>query len=69
MEDIELSRRLKRLARPLCLTSCVKTSGRRWEKHGVVRTMLTMWRLRLAYFLGAAPAKLAASYGYVPSQS
>jgi rSAM/selenodomain-associated transferase 2 len=69
MEDIELSRRLKRLGRPLCLKSCVKTSGRRWEKHGVLRTILTMWRLRLAYFFGAAPAKLAVSYGYLPRQS
>jgi rSAM/selenodomain-associated transferase 2 len=69
MEDIELSRRLKRLGRPLCLRARVTTSGRRWEKHGVVRTILTMWRLRLAFFLGAAPAKLAMRYGYVPRQS
>ena len=69
MEDIELSRRLKRLGRPLCLRPCISTSGRRWEKLGVVRTILTMWRLRLAYFFGAAPAKLAVSYGYVPRQS
>jgi rSAM/selenodomain-associated transferase 2 len=69
MEDIVLSRRLKRLGRPLCLTARVSTSARRWEKHGIVRTILTMWRLRLAFFLGAEPAKLAASYGYVPRQS
>ena len=69
MEDIVLSRRLKRLGRPLCVAAPALTSGRRWEKHGVVRTILTMWRLRLAFFLGAAPAKLAASYGYVPRQS
>ena len=69
MEDIVLSRRLKRLGRPLCIAARALTSGRRWEKHGVVRTILTMWRLRLAFFLGAAPAKLAASYGYVPRQS
>ncbi len=69
MEDIVLSRRLKRLSRPLCLGVRALTSGRRWEKHGVVRTILTMWRLRLAFFLGAAPDKLAARYGYVPRQS
>jgi rSAM/selenodomain-associated transferase 2 len=69
MEDIELSRRLKRLGRPSCLRARVTTSGRRWEKHGVVRTVLTMWRLRLAFFFGAAPAKLAVRYGYVPRQS
>jgi rSAM/selenodomain-associated transferase 2 len=66
MEDIVLSRRLKRVSRPLCLTARALTSGRRWEKHGVVRTILTMWRLRLAFFLGAAPDALAARYGYVP---
>lgn len=69
MEYIVLSRRLKRLGRPLCVATRALTSGRRWEKHGVVRTILTMWRLRLAFFLGAEPAKLAASYGYVPRQS
>lgn len=66
MEDIVLSRRLKRLSRPLCLTARALTSGRRWEKHGVMRTILTMWRLRLAFFLGADPDTLAARYGYVP---
>jgi rSAM/selenodomain-associated transferase 2 len=66
MEDIVLSRRLKRLSRPLCLRSRALTSGRRWEKHGVMRTILTMWRLRLAFFFGAEPAALAARYGYVP---
>jgi rSAM/selenodomain-associated transferase 2 len=69
MEDIVLSRRLKRLGRPLCLSARALTSGRRWETHGVVRTILTMWRLRLAFYLGAEPATLASSYGYVPRQS
>jgi rSAM/selenodomain-associated transferase 2 len=68
MEDIVLSRRLKRRSRPLCLAARALTSGRRWEKHGVVRTVLTMWRLRLAFFFGAAPEKLAARYGYAPRQ-
>jgi rSAM/selenodomain-associated transferase 2 len=68
MEDIALSRRLKRMGRPLCVTECVTTSGRRWEQRGIVRTILLMWRLRLAYFLGAEPAALARRYGYVPRQ-
>lgn len=66
MEDIELSRRLKRLSRPLCLRATVETSGRRWNENGVIRTMILMWRLRLAYWLGANPAHLARRYGYVP---
>ena len=64
MEDIVLSRRLKRLTRPLCVRARALTSGRRWEKHGVMRTILTMWRLRLAFFFGASPEKLASRYGY-----
>src|SRR5436190_763145 len=58
--------RLRRLGRPLCLSERVVTSGRRWERHGVMRTVLLMWRLRLAYFFGARPAVLARWYGYVP---
>jgi rSAM/selenodomain-associated transferase 2 len=65
MEDIALSKRLKRVSRPLCLRERVVTSGRRWEEHGVLRTMVLMWRLRLAYFFGADPAELARQYGYV----
>jgi rSAM/selenodomain-associated transferase 2 len=66
MEDIEISRRLKRLSRPNCLRARVSTSGRRWERHGVFKTILLMWRLRLRYFFGADPAELAKSYGHGP---
>ena len=64
MEDIAMCKRLKRLGRPLCLRACVTTSGRRWEKNGVLSTILLMWRLRFAYFLGADPKQLARQYGY-----
>ena len=47
MEDIAFSSTMRRIARPACLTEKVTTSGRRWEKHGVWRTILTMWWLRL----------------------
>lgn len=66
MEDIAYSRVLKALGPPLCLTRRVVTSGRRWEQGGVLRTMARMWRLRLAYFCGADPARLARAYGYEP---
>ena len=62
MEDIALSRRLKRISPPLCLRARVTTSGRRWERRGVVRTILLMWRLRLAHFFGASPESLARRY-------
>lgn len=64
MEDIGLSRSLKQLSPPACLRTKVTTSGRRWEKNGIVRTVLLMWRLRLAYFLGADPSRLAEQYAH-----
>jgi len=62
MEDIALSRSLKRVSRPLCLADKVVTSGRRWERRGVLRTVFLMWWLRLGFFFGAAPANLARLY-------
>jgi rSAM/selenodomain-associated transferase 2 len=69
MEDVALSARLKHIVRPECLRARVTTSARRWHKHGIFRTILLMWRLRLAYFFGAEPGRLAEQYGYVPRQS
>jgi rSAM/selenodomain-associated transferase 2 len=63
MEDVAFSGAMKRRgAAPACLRSRVRTSGRRWESRGVLRTVLLMWRLRLAYALGADPARLAEKY-------
>ena len=67
MEDIVLSQRLKQLGRPACLDQKVVTAGRRWEKHGILRTILTMWWLRLRFFFGADPKQLAIEYGYAPN--
>ncbi|MGY6277642.1 TIGR04283 family arsenosugar biosynthesis glycosyltransferase [Methylomonas sp. MgM2] len=62
MEDIAISDRLKKIGKPCCLHDKVTTSARRWQNHGVLKTVLLMWRLRLAYFFGADPDKLAARY-------
>lgn len=62
MEDIQLSKALKHLSRPLCLKQKVISSSRRWERYGIVRTVWLMWRLRLAFFLGADPAELHRQY-------
>lgn len=62
MEDIELSRRLKQLVRPCCLRPALSTSSRRWEQNGIWRTVLLMWRLRLAYYCGVSPDQLAQQY-------
>lgn len=62
MEDIELSKRLKKISAPACLHTRVITSSRRWETQGILRTVLLMWWLRLAWFLGASPARLHKIY-------
>ena len=62
MEDIALSRLLKRQGRPVCLRQRLTTSSRRWERDGILCTILLMWRLRLAYFFGADPDRLARIY-------
>lgn len=62
MEDIALSKRLRREHRPHCLRSRVRTSARRWQRDGVVRTVIVMWGLRLAYVCGVSPARLRTLY-------
>ncbi len=62
MEDIALSRELKKISWPLCIQSRVLTSSRRWEQYGIWRTIFLMWRLRLAYFFGASPDALKKQY-------
>ena len=62
MEDIELSRRLCKGSAPACLRQQVTTSGRRWERDGVWRTIALMWRLRWLYWTGTPPERLARLY-------
>ena len=62
MEDVELSKRLRRIKWPACIRQPLTTSSRRWEHYGILRTILLMWRMRLAYFLGVSPQRLAQQY-------
>lgn len=62
MEDIELSRRLRAYARPDCRAERLLTSARRWQRHGVMSTVLLMWRLRFDYWRGVSPERLAQRY-------
>lgn len=62
MEDIALSKRLRRIQSAACIRQPVITSSRRWLQRGVTRTVLLMWKLRLYYFLGVSPQRLAAMY-------
>ncbi|NOQ77975.1 MAG: glycosyltransferase [Gammaproteobacteria bacterium] len=62
MEDIEFSKRLLKFCKPACLKSIVITSSKRWEKNGILRTILFMWTLRLQYFFGIKPEVLVKKY-------
>ncbi len=62
MEDIAISKQLKQYSAPICLMSTMLTSSRRWQQHGILRTVLLMWRCRWAYFFSADPAVLAKKY-------
>lgn len=62
MEDIALSKTLKKISAPACLRERVTTSARRWQKYGIWRTMLLMWWLRFSYWIGVSPTRLAAWY-------
>jgi rSAM/selenodomain-associated transferase 2 len=62
MEDIDLSRRMKRAGRIACLPQRVTTSARRWRTRGVVRTILLMWCLRALYLFGVSPSRLRRLY-------
>lgn len=62
MEDIELSKRLKRVSRPACLKAKVVSSGRRWDEFGAWKTIRLMWRLRYRYWRGVSATQLAKEY-------
>ncbi len=64
MEDVALSARLKRIEPPAVPRRARHHLGRRWQQHGVLRTILLMWKLRLAFYFGADPVRLARAYGY-----
>jgi len=62
MEDVELSKRLRSISRPCIIKDVVTTSSRRWEKNGILPTILLMWRLRFLFFIGVSPSQLAKEY-------
>jgi len=62
MEDIAICKQARRLASPDIAKSVMTTSSRRWEENGIFKTILLMWGLRLAYWLGASPERLHRIY-------
>jgi len=67
MEDVELSRRMRRAGNTVLLPLRVESSGRRWEAWGPLRTILFMWRLRAGYLLGWTPSRCADAYRRGPA--
>ena len=62
MEDVELTGRLNKISPPIRIRQSVTSSSRRWEKHGIARTVLLSWTLRSCYALGFDPRDLVKQY-------
>ena len=62
MEDVELSKRLKKIQPPLCFSERVITSGRRWDQNGFWSTVILMWSLRWRYWRGETADELVKEY-------
>ncbi|OLC01234.1 MAG: hypothetical protein AUH35_00615 [Nitrospirae bacterium 13_1_40CM_62_7] len=62
MEDVDLTRRLKRIGRVAALRLQVVTSFRRWDACGPIRTIALMWVLRFLYWVGLSPRSLTRLY-------
>lgn len=62
MEDLDISRRAKRAFSPSILSAEVLTSARRWERHGVIKTILYMWHIQLLFKLGVSTKRLNKMY-------
>jgi len=62
MEDVELSKKLKKISRAVCLNNKLTTSSRRWEKNGILITVFLMWKLRFLYWLGMSAKRLSLQY-------
>jgi rSAM/selenodomain-associated transferase 2 len=62
MEDFELMLCLRRLGRITIVPAAVLTSGRRWQKLGVLKTTLINQLVIAGYFLGVPPTQLMQWY-------
>ncbi len=62
MEDIDFSRKLKRLGPTVALRQTVTTSFRRWKQQGALKTILLMWTLRFLYWVRVSPHRLTRFY-------
>ncbi len=62
-EDVELMKRIKKLKKKITIIRYrTRTSPRKWEKEGVLYTILRNWTLQVFYLLGASPEFLVKYY-------
>ena len=62
LEDIALTKKLRREAQAIRIRTPVTTSARRWETHGYLRTIFLMWLIRFLFWAGVSPKTLARLY-------
>ncbi len=62
LEDIALTKNLRRETQAIRIRTPVTTSARRWENHGYLRTIFLMWFIRFLFWVGVSPRKLARLY-------
>jgi rSAM/selenodomain-associated transferase 2 len=63
MEDVELMKRIRKRADPICIIPArVRTSVRRYEQEGILFCTLRNWLLQVSYALGMSPERLAKWY-------
>ena len=62
MEDLALSKKLKKYGRPAVLDGSVDVSSRRWRKQGVLYSTLRNWCYVMLYHVGVPPQRLACWY-------
>ena len=68
MEDIEVCKRLRLVGEFRAPRVTIAASGERWSKNGFWRTVFSMWRWRIRYFLGAPADQLYREYYGLPGQ-
>lgn len=63
LEDVEMVRRLRRTGKVVTVSSRISTSGRRWQRLGVWRTLLVNQIIMAGFFCQISPERLALLYG------
>lgn len=66
-EDVAFFSGLRRIGRPAICAGPLTTSARRWLEEGPARTMARMWAMRLGFWAGIPPRRLARWWRHRPA--